>query len=267
MFRIVPRGTRARVRAYYQRVRESVWRQTREGRANQRALDALRGRYAGRRCFIMGGGPSLNRTDIRLLKDEVTIASNGIFLIFDAMGYQPTFVTVEDWLVAEDRAARLNDIRGSIKLFPHDLAYCLRQDEETIYVNFVRQYDDFPRFSDDFAKIVYFGGTVSFLNLQLAYYLGCHPIYLIGFDHYYQVPKDLSSDTIVSRADDTNHFHPDYFGKGFRWHDPQVERMTSAYRAARAFLEPRGIHVFNATPGGHLEVFPRVEYSSIVEAV
>jgi hypothetical protein len=245
-------------------LREFLWWRSAGGRDNRVHLEALRNRYVGRRCFIMGNGPSLKRTDVRLLREEVTIGSNAIFLIFDEMGYQPTFVTVEDQLVAEDRAERLNALRGSTKVFPRDLSYWLRPDPDTVYVNFVRQYEGFPKFSATFERVAYWGGTVSMFNLQLAYHLGCDPIYLIGFDHNYTVPKDLKSDVILSQSDDVNHIHPDYFGKGYRWHDPQVDRMEAGYRVARAFLEQRGRHVYNATAGGRLEVFQRVDYSEVV---
>jgi hypothetical protein len=223
----------------------------------------LQGLYAGRRCIIFGGGPSLLKTDITRLRDEVTIGSNAIFLIFDQMRYQPTFLTVEDPLVAEDRAAQLNQVRGSRKVFPHDLRRFLRLDADTTYCNFHRQYEGFPKFSAAFERDVFWGGTVSFMNLQLAYHVGCNPIYLTGFDHNYKVPDKMDGVVITSTTDDVNHFHPDYFGKGFRWHDPVVERMEQGYQAAKEFLDAHGVKVFNATAGGRLEVFPRVAFDEV----
>jgi hypothetical protein len=213
----------------------------------------------------MGNGPSLRRTDFTLLSNEVTIASNGIFLLFDEMGYKPTFLTVEDRLVAEDRASELNVIVGTQKIFARDLKYCLKPDTWTLYVNFAREYKDFPTFSGEFDRIAYWGGTVSVLNLQLAYYLGCNPIYLIGFDHSYAVPASVNDSPIItSQDDDPNHFHPDYFGKGYRWHDPQIERMEAGFQACQAFLQARDVEVYNATAGGRLEIFDRVSYESVV---
>jgi hypothetical protein len=244
-----------------------MWWWTPRGLRNRRRLEQLRGRYRGKRCFVMGNGPSLRQTDVTLLCDEVTIASNGIFLLFEDMGYRPTFLTVEDRLVAEDRAEELNSISGTQKIFARDLWYCLKPDEWTLYVNFVREYEGFPKFSDALDRVTYWGGTVSVLNLQLAYHLGCSPIYLIGFDHTYTVPATVSnSPVITSEGDDPNHFHPDYFGKGYRWHDPQIDRMEAGFRACRAFLEAHGVKVYNATAGGKLEVFDRVDYDSVVSA-
>jgi hypothetical protein len=213
---------------------------------------------------VLANGPSLLKCEVSRLASSVTIGSNALFLVYDKLGFAPTFLTVEDRLVGEDRAPVLNMLTNSTKVFPHDLAYCLHADDHTIYCNFVRRYLGFPRFSDRFERIVYWGGTVSFMNLQLAYHLGCKPIYLVGFDHNYQVPNNAEGTVITSVNDDVNHVHPDYFGRGYRWHDPNVARMEIAYRAAKKFLDPRGVHVLNATVGGHLEVFPRVDFEAAV---
>lgn len=248
------------------RVKELVWSMTSEGRQNQLALERLKAKFAGRRCFVLANGPSLLRCDLTRLKNEVTICSNAQYLIWDQMGFIPDFLTVEDRLVAEDRCNELNAIEQTTKIFPRDLSYCLKKTDNTIYINFVRNHKKFPRFSPEFNRLVCWGGTVSVLNLQLAYYLGCSEIYLIGFDHEYKVPDKIDNLVITSDADDVNHIHPDYFGKGYRWHDPNLERMESAYIEARKFLDAHNVRVRNATVGGKLEVFERVDYASLFKS-
>lgn len=237
-----------------------AWAITAAGRANQERLKALCGRHRGRRGVVMGNGPSLLKVDLNDFALDVTIVSNAHFLVWGDLTYIPTFLTVEDRLVAEDRAEELRQIEGTTKLFPFDLMETIGPaGDDTIYVNFPRRYPGFPRFSHDLAQRAYWGGTVSFLNLQLASYVGCNPIVLTGFDHSYQVPAErLEGDVIQSTAEDVNHIHPDYFGPGYRWHDPNVDRMESAYRRARVELERKGTRVVNATVGGRLEVFERV---------
>ena len=224
--------------------------------------------YAGRRCFVIGNGPSLSQTPLDLLTNEVTIASNGIFLLFGETSFRPTFYTVEDRLVAEDRAPVINQLRGMAKIFPADLWRYLKEDEETIYVNLKHgQYSGFPKFSDRFDEVVYWGGTVTFMNLQLAWYLGCHEVYLVGIDHTYRPssPMDtVEGNVITSQSADVNHFHPDYFGPGYRWHDPKVDRMELAYLEARRFFTEHGGVIYNATIGGKLELFPRVNFEDLM---
>jgi len=243
--------------------REFIWSRSLEGRQNASKLADLKEIFAGRRCFVMGNGPSLLKCDLGLLKNEITIASNAQYLVWDTIGFVPNFLTVEDRLVAEDRADQLRALEQPIKIFPRDLLYCLSNSKNAIFVNFARDYRAFPKFSPEFEKIVYWGGTVSFLNLQLAYYLGCHEVILVGFDHDYHVPDEKDGHVITSRGDDVNHIHADYFGKGYRWHDPNLARMEQSYVEARRFLTGRGIPIRNATVGGKLEVFERVDYPDL----
>ncbi len=37
--------------------------------------------HHGQRCFIIGNGPSLQRTDLTKLKDEFTFGMNRIYLV------------------------------------------------------------------------------------------------------------------------------------------------------------------------------------------
>jgi 2-polyprenyl-3-methyl-5-hydroxy-6-metoxy-1,4-benzoquinol methylase len=219
-----------------------------------------------RTCVILGNGPSLKDIDLASLRHVPTFGANGLYLAYPGTPFRATFHVVEDHLVAEDRAADLNQLGESIKLFPTYLAYCLEDDGAAIF------YRHLPRpnavqgnfeFSPDAADHTYAGCTVTFSSLQLAYYLGFRRILLVGLDHNYAIPADVQKrqDYNVSvldmPSDDPNHFNRDYFGKGKRWHDPQVDKMDQAYVCARAFFQTHGVEIYNCTVGGKLEVFPR----------
>lgn len=235
-------------------------------------LEALKKGLQGRkRCFLIGNGPSLNDTDLSLLKDEITFAVNGFFLKAKDLAWKPTFYIVEDHLVAEDRAKDLQAFKGPIKFYPAYLGYCMPSADDTIFYNHRPRvsYPDGFDFSLNADKITYTGCTVMFSAMQLAAYMGFEDIYLIGVDASYEVPEDtqVSEDYGTSvldmDTDDPNHFHPDYFGKGFRWHDPQVDKMLEAYTEAKKVCESVHINIVNATVGGELEVFERADYSSL----
>lgn len=234
--------------------------------ANERRLLALRDRHRGGRCVILGGGPSLVSTPWELLAGEVTFAVNGFYHLLPKVGFVPTYYVVEDRLVAEDNRHALSSLEGPTRIFPEDLRYALAGGERSVFLRFERFYDDperpspeFPRFVDPERLVFYWGGTVSYLNLQLAYYMGFQDVFLLGMDMNYAVPDGLRSNVILSREDDRNHVHPAWFGPGKRWHDPQVQRMQLAFERARQAFEAAGRRVYNATPGGKLEVFPRVD--------
>lgn len=237
-------------------------------RRRLRALKAARGRE---RCFIIGNGPSLNRTDLGRLKDEDVFTTNGFFLKMPDLDWTPTYYVVEDHLVAEDRAGDINALQGPAKLFPANLRYVIEPDADTIFFDH-RPRRSFPYgfdFSFDADKETFSGGTVTYTCLQLAAYLGYREIYLVGVDADYALPADATFSgagpvkRIDMASDDVNHFHPDYFGKGKRWHEPNVDVMIEAYAEAQRACGERGVQIFNATIGGKLEIFPRVAYDDL----
>lgn len=236
-------------------------------------LRKLREKYRNHsRCFLIGNGPSLNETDLNALKDEVTFAVNGFFLKSRDLGWFPTFYLVEDHLVAEDRAHWINKLRGPIKLFPAYLGYVFPKARDTIFYNH-RPRKSYPKgfdFSLEADKITYTGCTVTFSMMQIAAYLGFKEINLIGVDASYEIPKDVeeggeySVGVLDMKSDDINHFDPNYFGKGFRWHDPQVNKMVEAYSEAKRTLSGTTQTIYNATVGGKLEVFERRDFKKII---
>lgn len=233
-----------------------------------KSLKAYCNRYAGRRAFIIGNGPSLKKLDLTRLKNEITFGVNSIFYHFETMGFKPTFYVVEDTLVAEDRDDEINNLTGMVKIFGTYLNYCLADRDDVIWANVIFDYSNypgFPNFSRNAAERLWVGGTVSYLCMQLAYYMGFSEVFLVGFDHSYTIPKDakIEGNVIISTTDDSNHFHPEYFGKGKRWHDPKLDRMELAYKRAREVFEQNGRILANATAGGKLEVFPRIDYESL----
>ena len=66
-----------------------------------------------------------------------------------------------------------------------------------------------------------------------------------------------------SQGDDPNHFSVAYFGKGFRWQLPDLETSEVAYRMARKAYETDGRKVLDATIGGKLDIFEKVDYESL----
>lgn len=241
---------------------------------NEKKLASFKDKYKGKRCFIIGNGPSLNKLDLTKLEGEYTFGVNAIYLNYDKMKFHPTFYVVEDNLVAEDRGSEINQYKGpKYKFFGTYLNYILHKDENTMYMNVLRNYADeknFPMFSNNCVRYLGVGGSVTYLCLQLAYFMGFEEVYMVGFDHNYKIPENAvisnhrkTGFDILSTEDDPNHFSPDYFGKGYRWHDPNVERMEVGFRKARKFFEATGRKVYNATLGGHLEAFERINYNNL----
>lgn len=233
---------------------------------------SLKNKYKGERCFIVGNGPSLNKNNLSLLKKEKSFAVNGIFYKTDEMGYKPNFYVVEDFHVMHDNLQKIRNYDVEYKFFPTNYKHLVDKNINTLFFNMNTGYyqEDspnfsMPRFSADCSKEIFCGHSVTIINLQLAYYLGFKEVYLIGMDFNYDIPKSASIEdgVIVSNADDDNHFHPEYFGKGKKWHDPQLPKVLNSYKLAKIIYESDGRKIYNATVGGKLELFDRVDYNSL----
>ena len=100
--------------------------------------------------------------------------------------------------------------------------------------------------------------------------MGFSEIYLLGVDMNYKIHDNVdyfnnkNSTEIHSRLnDDPNHFDPEYFGKGKRWHIPETDRMQKSFTNAYYEMKSRNIKLFNATKNGNLKNIPRINYDSL----
>ncbi len=237
-------------------------------------LKLLKDKFKGKRCFIVGNGPSLNKCDLSLIKDEYTFAVNGIFYKTEEMGFTPTFYMVEDSHVIDDNLEKINTYDPEFKFFPALYKAKINNSNNTYFftadLGFYRgDHKSFekPRFSKDFSEVGYCGQSVTYLNMQLAYYLGFTEVYLIGMDFSYQIREtdEVRGITLISNEDDVNHFHPDYFGKGKKWHDPKVYNVAKNYEFAKENFDADGRKIYNATVGGKLDIFDRIEYKKLFQ--
>ena len=68
---------------------------------------------------------------------------------------------------------------------------------------------------------------------------------------------------ILTETGCQNHFHPDYFKKIQKCPNPKLDKVAMTYRFAKEQFEKSNRNIFNATKGGKLEIFKRVNYESL----
>jgi hypothetical protein len=240
-------------------------------RADVSELQKLKDKFKGKRCFIIGNGPSLNKIDLSLLKDEYTFGVNSIFLK-EKDGFKPTFYVVEDNHVYHDNIEEINKFDVEYRFFPTAYKKIIKNRKNTLFFNMntgfykeISPYNQIPRFSVDSSDELYCGQSVTIINLQLAYYLGFSEVHLIGMDFSYDIPKSaiIDGSTILSTEDDPNHFDSSYFGAGKKWHDPMLHNVLKSYQLCKIMYEIDGRIIYNSTIGGKLELFKRKDYFSI----
>jgi hypothetical protein len=226
---------------------------TSAGRVNHAFIRQFRGIHRGGRCVIIGNGPSLKNTDMSLLRDEYTFGLNRIYLMFDELGFETTFHVVINRHVVEQCADDFRQINAPLFTTALNREF-LDGATDTAFLNTIVGL--WPYFSRDASRGVWEGYTVTYVAMQLAYYMGFSEVVLIGVDHRFAV-SGAPNQLVESTGPDASHFDPRYFPKGFKWQLPDLENSEVAYRLARKAFEADGRRIVDATVGGALTIFPK----------
>jgi len=225
-----------------------------------RSLVPYRGIHAKGRCFILGNGPSLAITDIERLNGEITFGLNRIYLLFEERNFHPTyFVSIND-LVLEQSVPEISALTMP-KFLNWRARHLYPQAQDVHYL--LERYK--PGFYTDPRKGVWGGATVTYVALQLAFYMGFETVILVGVDHSFY-SKGVPHTVVSGGASDSDHFHPKYFADGTRWQLPDLQTSEYAYRLANQVYESAGRRVLDATIGGKLKIFPKVDFDDVVRA-
>ena len=153
-----------------------------------------------------------------------------------------------------------------VKLIPiqlkwyHDISI-----HDALYFNISPQSTEDPtefHFSDNAAHELYNSSTGMYTAAQLAAYMGFKEIYLIGVDHHFRVSRTESGEIVVDNSV-KDYFTDKYNEDKDKLYIPNTEKSTLTYIAMKDHCSKRGVRVFNATRGGRLEVFPRVDFDTL----
>lgn len=246
----------------------------REGFKSNPQIKKLKGCFSGKRCFIIGTGPSLKIKDLEELKrnNEISFASNKIFKLFSQTSWRPQLYCVSDMEVLYFYYNQIVSLEIKYQFIVNILHSKYKEcvDGNKLKSPFKYIFDiykygkvnkktgkEVPAFSTEVDKYVVDGGiTVTYSMLQIAYFLGFREIYLLGVDFDY----DDKSGADKKRSD---HFCEDYIEEGEVVNFPRLNESFEAYKAAEKFSRKHGFRIYNATRGGKLEVFERISFDSI----
>jgi hypothetical protein len=208
-------------------------------------------------CFIVGNGPSLNNTDLSLLKNKYVFGLNKIYLIFEKQEFSPTYIAAVNDLVIQQSANRYQELKMPIFL-KHESALRHEVTGNHILHTLKSKYPFYfcRQMTDEFSE----GYTVTYYALQLAFAMGFQNVFLVGVDHSFkQTGKPNEKQRMQSN--DPNHFHPDYF-KGHDWQLADLEASELAYKTANFFYTRTKRKIYDATIGGKLNIFPKISYQN-----
>ena len=213
-------------------------------------------KHKGKRCFIIGTGPSLDISKLDLLKNEYTFSMNSIVLSFKDTSWRPTDYVIQDgraFSLLQDKIKTLdfknvfigiNYRYDGIKIKDKNFYNCnfyplyMRPDEKIYKIGF----------SNDCYQIVWDGTTVTYSILQLAMYMGFSEIYLIGIDCDYTTNNKKN---IIEYVNNTNNIITE-------------SKMLYTFSLAKKYADIQKIQIYNLNKGGNLYMFPRKNLTNIL---
>lgn len=235
---------------------------TKFSKENKLKIEKLRNIHVGKRCFIIANGPSLKNTNLSFLKDEYTIGMNRIYLLEKEVGFLPTYLAVADIEIQLNQFQEEYEKIRIPKFFPWKVRKKFSNSENTYYFRMKYKMD----FSPDFTKFIGAGKSVTFVCIQLAYYLGFSEVILIGKDHSYtHKQKGVPGTRIISSGKEENHFIKGYYKYGMKWSIPNYHEEEITYNHAKNAFEKAGRRIVDATIDGKLDVFEKVNFYDLFD--
>lgn len=235
-------------------------------RKNYKKLKALEGSCSGR-CFIIGTGPSMTIDDLKRLKNEVTFGVNGLCKVFQEAGVTTSYFGFQDSAVYRESWKIILSLDASRVFYNQNVLYELGKKKFPVWKDAVCFYN-YPgkhfldygidlntKFSERVDKIVYDGYTILYSLLQIAVYMGFTEIYLLGADCNYNPDEKMH---FVDSPNDRNKNSPTFKNNA------GGRAMMECYKIAKKYADEHGIKIYNATRGGKLEVFERVNLDEVL---
>ena len=224
--------------------------------------------HKGKRCFLIGNGPSLRADDLTCLYEhkEICFAFNRIYNIFDQTSWRPDYYISQDEKMLDGSMKAIDQAELNVKFVPINLKWYngIRLHNVNWFL-MKRPLEDNGKpleFSDNIPMGLYNSSTVMYSAAQIAAYMGIVEIYLIGVDHHFHISQNNQGQIIIDNSV-KDYFTEKYNEDKDKLYIPNTEKSTLTYIAMKEQCDKRGIKIFNTTRGGELEVFPRIPFDTI----
>ena len=227
-------------------------------------LKQLKNRHVGETIFCVGNGPSLNQQKLDLLDGKIVLLTNRAFRLLDrfrpgiaynVIGDVHGFNKIGDSLMARPETAfvschllaghALKNEYCSDKHLYLMPAFKWQRNAGIIQPQVVLS----TGFSTDITQRIYWGYSVIFGAIQIAYYLGARRVVMVGVDMNYT--GDPAKDYAHAR-NDTPNWTMEY--------DVHAKPMFEFFARELKRLD---VEFLNATLGGRVDCVPRVSLETV----
>ncbi len=231
-------------------------------RRDYRRLEGLSGEFSGKRCFLLGSGPSLGKMDLGLLKNEFTCVVNaGVRAVENGLPQATMHVCLDN-----NRYRRFHGEFERLAL-SHPIPYRffnwrMRRYWKKNHSRAARPYflrahpaDFHDRgYSGDFSEGISGANTVLVAAAQILCNMGFSQIYILGCDLDY----DGENGKYFYQMGELDKVH-EQDGKVVQRRE-NMRLANRDFRDAQEALAPYGTRLFNAGVGGNLTALERVEF-------
>lgn len=219
----------------------------------------LKDKLKGGDILLVANGPSLNKTNLDRLSHIPSIGMNKINLIFNKVSWRPDYIVCGNWLVAKQNIDFFKNTNIPIFLSTKTLlSGKIARNQSYFYQK--RAFSISNNCENFFGS----GGTVTFIALQLARYMGAKRIFIVGMDHSFHKKTNLINKPIVEKFQgiDNNHFDPNYF-KDMKWALPNLDFSEKSYAEFNSLAISEGIEIFDATINGKCKIFKKIDIKKL----
>ena len=222
-------------------------------------LEKFKNIHHGEDCVLICNGPSLNKMDLTVLKDYHTIGLNKIYMIFDRFPLDLSYHVAVNQHVIEQSKGVIEELKcpSFLEFVPGKKHIGKRE-----HIHYVKN-TPFLDFYPDITEPIFQGGTVTYVAMQIAFFLGFKNVYLIGCDHSF-AQKGKANELQTMEGDDVNHFDPNYF-KGKKWQLADLDTSEISYFMAKLFYEKHGRKIVDATVDGKLDIFDKEPFEEVLK--
>tara|TARA_Y100000589_G_C27111949_1_gene612594 strand:- start:115 stop:906 length:792 start_codon:yes stop_codon:yes gene_type:complete len=222
-------------------------------------LRKYKNKYKNKKAVILCNGPSLNKVDFKDLQNTFTFGLNKINLLFERSDFRPSVIVSCNPYVIEQNANFYNSTK--IPLLLDSIA--LRKNYVKPRKNIIYYHSTSKGFARDCSLSIHQGYTVTYVALQFAFHFGFNQVALVGADHTFGT-KGPSNKVVNASKVDNNHFDKRYFSGDMKWQLPDLLNSEVSYTLAKENYECFGRKVYNATVGGSLEIFERIDLKDFI---
>lgn len=228
-----------------------AWKYSKKGIHNKEVLLAFKDKHKDETLYLIANGPSINKTNLELLKGKRVMCMNRFYIKFKDLNFKPDYLVCIEETVLDQFYKDFNKL--NIPLFINWRSRL--KIKNGIYLK--ESFSLNPFFQDDITKPTNAGGTVTYMCLQLAYYMGFNKVVIIGMDHFFKESGIAAKAEIRTQEKDESHFDPNYFPKGVKWILPDLEKSEYSYNIAKSFYNLNSRNIIDATIDGKCDIFEK----------